>query len=149
MAQQTINLGSAPNDGTGDTLRQGGDKANDNFSELYKRYNNDTVSSSSGALSIDYSTEGDNLVLTLTENISSFTITNWPPSGTVGRLSLFIINTGAFNITSWPANTIWPGGGPPAISSGDGLKDLVVLITYDGGTTIWGAFVGQDFSVSA
>jgi hypothetical protein len=35
MAQQTINLGAAPDDGTGDTLRVGGDKINDNFTELY------------------------------------------------------------------------------------------------------------------
>lgn len=35
MAQQTINIGSAPDDGTGDTLRDGGDKINDNFTELY------------------------------------------------------------------------------------------------------------------
>lgn len=35
MAQQTINLGSAPDDGTGDNLRTGGDKINDNFTELY------------------------------------------------------------------------------------------------------------------
>lgn len=35
MPQQTINLGSAPDDGTGDTLRVGGDKINDNFTELY------------------------------------------------------------------------------------------------------------------
>ena len=35
MAQQTINIGSAPNDGTGDPLRTAFDKANDNFNELY------------------------------------------------------------------------------------------------------------------
>lgn len=35
MPQQTINIGSAPDDGTGDTLRVGGDKINDNFTELY------------------------------------------------------------------------------------------------------------------
>lgn len=35
MAQQTINIGAAPDDGTGDTLRDGGDKINDNFTELY------------------------------------------------------------------------------------------------------------------
>lgn len=38
MAQQTINLGAAPDDGTGDTLRAGGDKINDNFTELYTDY---------------------------------------------------------------------------------------------------------------
>jgi hypothetical protein len=35
MAQQTVDIGSAPNDGTGDTLRDAGDKINDNFTELY------------------------------------------------------------------------------------------------------------------
>lgn len=35
MAKQTINIGAAPNDGTGDTLRDSFDKVNDNFDELY------------------------------------------------------------------------------------------------------------------
>lgn len=35
MAQQTINIGATPNDGTGDKLRIAGDKINDNFTELY------------------------------------------------------------------------------------------------------------------
>lgn len=35
MAQQTIGIGTAPNDGTGDALRTMGGKANDNFTELY------------------------------------------------------------------------------------------------------------------
>jgi len=35
MAQQTIGLGSIPNDGTGDTIRVAGDKINDNFTDLY------------------------------------------------------------------------------------------------------------------
>jgi len=35
MAKQTILLGTTPNDGTGDKLREGGEKINDNFTELY------------------------------------------------------------------------------------------------------------------
>jgi len=35
MAKQSINLGSSANDGTGTTLRAGGDIVNDNFNELY------------------------------------------------------------------------------------------------------------------
>ena len=31
MALQSINIGTAANDGTGDNLRVGGDKINDNF----------------------------------------------------------------------------------------------------------------------
>ena len=37
MARQVINIGTAPNDGTGDPLRTAYDKCNDNFSELYSR----------------------------------------------------------------------------------------------------------------
>ena len=35
MAQQTVNLGSSANDGTGDPLRTAFDKINDNFDEVY------------------------------------------------------------------------------------------------------------------
>ena len=34
MALQSLNIGTAANDGTGDNLRVGGDKINDNFSEI-------------------------------------------------------------------------------------------------------------------
>lgn len=35
MAKQTVNIGAAANDGTGDALRTAFDKINDNFNELY------------------------------------------------------------------------------------------------------------------
>lgn len=35
MAQQTIGIGSAEDDGTGDTLRAAGEKINENFTEVY------------------------------------------------------------------------------------------------------------------
>ena len=35
MTKQAIGLGSTPDDGTGDTIRVGGDKINDNFNEIY------------------------------------------------------------------------------------------------------------------
>ena len=35
MAQQTLNIGTTANDGTGDTLRVAMDKVNDNFTEIY------------------------------------------------------------------------------------------------------------------
>ena len=37
MAKQTINIGSAANDGTGDPLRTAFDKINDNFQEIYSQ----------------------------------------------------------------------------------------------------------------
>ena len=50
MAQQIINIGSANNSGDGESLRSGGDKINDNFTELYQKkygfldYNDATTS---------------------------------------------------------------------------------------------------------
>lgn len=35
MTKQVLDLGTVANDGTGDTLRAGGDKVNDNFDDLY------------------------------------------------------------------------------------------------------------------
>jgi len=35
MAKQSIGIGSTADDGTGDTIRDGGDKINDNFDEIY------------------------------------------------------------------------------------------------------------------
>lgn len=37
MTQQVINIGSSPNDGTGDPLRTAYNKINENFSELYAK----------------------------------------------------------------------------------------------------------------
>ena len=46
MAYQSIGLGSSADDGTGDSLRIGGDKVNDNFVELYTLLGNATTLSS-------------------------------------------------------------------------------------------------------
>lgn len=50
MAQEIINIGTTPNDGTGDSLRDGGTKINNNFTEIYNFTNgfidyNDTTGS--------------------------------------------------------------------------------------------------------
>jgi hypothetical protein len=51
MAKQTIATGTAANDGTGDTLRQGADKINSNFSEIYNYIGNGSTLNS--AISFD------------------------------------------------------------------------------------------------
>lgn len=43
MAKQLIGIGNAANDGTGDTLRTGADKVNDNFDEIYGAIGNGTA----------------------------------------------------------------------------------------------------------
>lgn len=43
MTKQLVNLGSVPNDGTGDPLRTSFDKTNDNFNEIYTIFGNGTT----------------------------------------------------------------------------------------------------------
>lgn len=56
MAQQIINIGLAPNDLTGDGLRTGGDKINDNFTELYNKTDIGTTASTTALTSGDLDT---------------------------------------------------------------------------------------------
>ncbi len=60
MAQQSINIGSAANDGTGDPLRTAFDKINDNFTELYgsTAEANDLIEDSSPQLGGDLDVNG-------------------------------------------------------------------------------------------
>ena len=67
MAQQTINIGSTANDGTGDQLRTAFDKVNDNFNEIYTELGGTSLSNisiSGNTISTD-NTNGD---LTLDPN---------------------------------------------------------------------------------
>jgi hypothetical protein len=48
MAQQEINVGTAPNNGLGDPIRNAYIKCNDNFSELYSRVQQTVPTSPSG-----------------------------------------------------------------------------------------------------
>lgn len=59
MAQQTINLGTAANDGSGDNLRSAMDKCNDNFDELYGANSVSSNIALSGNSVSSYNTNGD------------------------------------------------------------------------------------------
>jgi len=51
MAKQTIGIGTSANDGTGDSVRAGGDKVNDNFTEVYNALGNGTtIAANTGTL---------------------------------------------------------------------------------------------------
>jgi hypothetical protein len=45
MAKQAIGIGTTANDGSGDPIRTGGDKINDNFNEIYSHLGGDTLPS--------------------------------------------------------------------------------------------------------
>jgi hypothetical protein len=57
MAKQIVGIGTVANDGTGDTLRDGADKINDNFDEVYATLGDGTTLTNGPQLS--YETTGD------------------------------------------------------------------------------------------
>lgn len=61
MAQQIINIGSAPNDGTGDPLRNAFVKVNENFNDLYLKEPLSTRTVVSGTSSILSDGSSDNV----------------------------------------------------------------------------------------
>ena len=105
MAKQSIGLGSTANDGTGDSLRVGGDKINDNFNEIYTTYGdgstltpftsgtstltNKTINLTNNTLTgtiAEFNTalsDGDFATLSGTETLSNKTLT--AVGGTVSR----------------------------------------------------------------
>jgi len=58
MTRQNINVGSAANDGTGDTLRTAGTKINQNFQELYTQLGGDSSTLSTRVIIKDSSSIG-------------------------------------------------------------------------------------------
>lgn len=101
--------------------------------------------SASGSLTL-YRSVSEIQIVTLTNDVSSFTITGWPAAGILARVVLRVDNTGAYNINSWPATTKWVGGLAPTVTSGAGKIDIFILTTFDGGVTLYGNVVGQDYS---
>ena len=88
MAKQTINIGSAANDGTGDPLRTAFDKINDNFDELYgsSAEANDLLEDTSPQLGGNLDINGFNITSSRSnEDIKIL------PAGTGGVLSLIHI----------------------------------------------------------
>jgi len=68
MAQQIINIGSVPNDGTGDPIRTAMTKTNNNFSEFYSVF--------SPSVSTNNVTVANNLVVTNSVNSASLNVVN-------------------------------------------------------------------------
>ena len=114
MAKQSLNIGTVANDNTGDTLRSGGDKINDNFDELYTAIGNGT------ALGITVSNPAVGQVLRY--NGSTFTPSNFNSltsaldvsgnsiiSASNGDITLVPNGTGDVRVTAGSQTTIFDG----------------------------------------
>tara|TARA_B100000965_G_scaffold404490_1_gene435360 strand:+ start:231 stop:1451 length:1221 start_codon:yes stop_codon:yes gene_type:complete len=114
MAKQPLNIGTTANDNTGDTLRSGGDKINDNFNEVYSAIGNGTT------LGISLSNPAVGQVLRY--NGSSFAPSNFNAltsaldvsgnsivSASNGDITLVPNGTGDVRITAGSQTTIFEG----------------------------------------
>lgn len=151
MAQQVINIGTSPNDGTGDQLRTAFDKCNDNFTELYASSLGDlqqvtdigattTNPITTGNLTIDEVGGGDPCISTnqkLTDGsiisahldtVSNFGISvRFPASITGNRTIDYPNSTGTIATQEWVIAN--PSGG--AVDSVNGQTGVVVLDATD------------------
>jgi len=68
-----------------------------------------------------------------------------PGQGWSVTLEIIQDGTGGWTV-DWPPEVEWAGGVAPTISSAPGSRDIFVLLTRDGGTTILAGIYGQTFS---
>lgn len=99
-----------------------------------------------GSVGVDLE-NGNEHHLTLTGNITTLTISNWPATSRRGRLTLYLKQGGSGGYTvSWPAAVDWGTAGAPTLSTTVGHTDVVVLTTNDAGTNIFAMLAGKGFT---
>jgi len=81
MAYQKVGIGSTANDGTGDTLRVGADKINENFEDLFAKINGVANSAISDGTAL---TSADVVLTTSTDTLTNKTLTAPTINGVVG-----------------------------------------------------------------
>ena len=123
MAKQLLNIGTTANDNTGDTLRSGGDKINDNFTELYTAIGNGAtvgISIANPAVGQVLKYDGSNFApsnynaLTSALDVAGNSII----SASNGDITLVPNGTGDVRITAGSQTTIFDGAtGNVAVAS--------------------------------
>ena len=150
MAKQTIGIGTAANDNTGDTLRVGGDKINDNFNEIYSAIGNGT------SLTVNLTNPASGQVLRYDgANFIPSDYTNLTAALDVNGNSIISASNGNINIAPNGTGdvTISNGGITNTFEGTDGTIDLPTKVKYKNEyTTLGGApsaatYTGYFFTV--
>jgi hypothetical protein len=110
-----------------------------------KSYNEtySTVSSSSGTLTIDCET-ANIFQVTLSENVTTISVTNPPASGTAYGFTLRVVQDTTTRTITWPTSFKFAGGTDPVVTTTGSAVDVYAFFTTDGGTTWYGFVAGQD-----
>lgn len=108
---------------------------------------NTTPSSSSGTLTLDLE-NGNDFDVTLDENVTTITVNNWPASGVLGKFTLAFTQDGTGSWTvAFPAGWKSPQNETYTVTTTATTgHDEFVVWSRDGGTTVYFAAVGQNFS---
>ena len=121
MAKQTINIGSSANDGSGTTIRAGGDLINDNFNEIYTAFGTGTALSTTAFTIVDESSTestisyGERLAISGGTNLTS----------TVSGDSVNItLNTTVTGLTSVQTETLTNASGNLLVSSATNITEF-------------------------
>ena len=117
MAKQSINIGTTANDGTGSTIRAGGDLINDNFNEIY------TALGDGSTLNVDTSSASNGQALVYNSSTSKF------EANTVTATSSFtVIGDGGSNQTISTNDNFTIQGGTGITTTGVATDILSVAI---------------------
>lgn len=96
----------------------------------------ETVSSSSGTLELDLET-ANNFITTLTENVTTFTISNFPTAD-AAPATLYLTQAASAKTVDWTAmSVLWSDGVAPDLTT-NSSKHVIVFSTPDGGSTVYG-----------
>ena len=138
MAQQTINTGTAPNDGTGDPLQTAFNKCNDNFTELYNADVAGYSNISNGTSNVRIASSGSNVTVGVggTGNVAVFATTGEYVTGLMsvtgniigGNVGIGIAPTAALEIKAGTTSLA-----PIKLNAGTNLTTPVAgVIEFDG-----------------
>lgn len=134
--------------GSGDFLANGTVPMTGNLqmggNEITKYSESDSSpSSSSGTLTLDMD-NGNIFNVTLTENVTTLTISNVPPTGGVNIVLVLTQDATGSRTVTWPASVKWAGGTQPTLTTTANAIDIITMFSVDGGVS-WFSFIsGQD-----
>ena len=97
-------------------------------------HNSGVLSNSNQTLTLDCH-NGNNFSVTTAANITSFVVSNLPPSGTAFFFTLKVTYGGSHSIT-WGSAVKWNAATAPTLSTSG--TDIFAFYTIDSGTTIYG-----------
>jgi len=132
-AQQTINIGSSANDGTGDTLRGAFIKVNDNFTELYNKHTGD----------LDMG--GNNITNVNQLTLSSLTVTN----ATFDEVIMTNLTVTTMNVDTVTAtNGVFDAVTMGTVTANDLLTPIGGSLSLSGTNYVWDASLTNNSTVT-